>query len=148
MKERMMKTWNILILTSMLLLVFAMASCNLFFGTSIEERIDEFNSDVAAGNWDILYIHFHPDTQDRVEMKNIPVDDPANPDDEDGYWPNAPFWSGDEIQSYTVSGDTASGIMSSGNTVSIEMKQDGWDYKILTMTISTGSVDFNIRSFQ
>jgi len=111
-------------------------SCDLFvsfFGTTIDERIDAFNDDVADANWNKLYTHFHSDTIDRDTMKN----DPA------GYWDSSPFWNGAEIVNFSVSGTTVTGIESFGDQgVTVEMKREGLDYMMYHLTVDGG---FDIR---
>jgi len=127
-----------LLLAILAALVFGMGSCDLFFGTSIEERIEAFNDDVAAGNLSRLYTHFHPDTVDRDTMVNTPVT----------YWDNTPFGSGNQIASYSISGDTVTGSLSISGTITVEMKKDGLDYMILSMTISGSGNDLTIRGIR
>ncbi len=124
-----------LLLAILAALVFGMGSCDLFFGTSIEERIEAFNDDVAAGNLSQLYTHFHPDTLERDDMTSA-------------YWSNTPFGSGNQIVSYSISGDTVNGSLSFGGTITMEMKKDGMDYLIYHMTISGSSSNLEIRSIR
>jgi len=121
-----------------LVMLMGFGSCDMFvnfFGTTIDERIDSFNDDAKAGNYSSMYSHFHSDTKERDDMKNDP----------NTYWNTTPMASENYIDSYSVSGDTASGKLKSGDTFSAEMKRDGLDYLIYQMDFGTG---FDIRRIE
>lgn len=113
-----------LILIILLMLLMGLSSCDLFvsfFGTTIDDRIDAFNDDTAAGNISKLYTHFHSDTADYTSMKN----DPGT------YWFGSVFESGAQIINYSVSGTTVTGTETgSDQSCVVEMKREGLDYKM------------------
>lgn len=120
----MKKTKTGVLLLILAALIFGMGSCDLFFGMSIPERIDAFNDDVAAGNLSRLYTHFHSDAEDLYDMRTDPS----------GYWGTTVFNSTDAlIGSYSVNGDTVTGTIY-GNPVIVQMKKDGLDYMILSIS--------------
>ena len=119
-----------------LTILFTLGSCEMFtnwFGTTIEGRVDAFDDDLSAGNYSSLYKHFHSDTVDRTEMKNVSED----------YWSTTSIYPEGNIKNYSVSGDTVNGTVWNGSadlSFTMNMKKDGMEYFIRSLEID-GSPD-------
>lgn len=95
-------------------LIMTMAGCSLSGPeVSIEDRIDQFESDLNSNNWSSLYEHVHPDNGKRSQTKDST------------YWQN--YFSGG---TYSFSSSSGSG---DSRTVTVTAGSDGtWDGEQMT----------------
>lgn len=124
-----MKKIKLFLVLIVLVLLTGLSSCDLFvsfFGTTIDDRIEAFNDDVAAGNYSELKSHFHSDTVQRDDMTET-------------YWTTKiQFANKTQIVNYSVSGTTVTGFEDyQGDEVVLAMKREGLDYMILSLTIKS-----------
>ncbi len=126
-------------ITMMLLLVAAstlLASCQAFsvlFGVSIDQRINDFNSDLKVGAYTDLYTNFSVSQTVMYQQLKLP-----------SYWQTSgPFAAADKpgrITNTTIEGNVVRGSYSNGTggnyLVTLTMVQDGIDWYIGEMTLS------------
>ncbi|MFP4566794.1 MAG: hypothetical protein ACLFNX_09860 [Spirochaetaceae bacterium] len=133
----MRETIRIITLLAAAALIITMAGCSLSGPeVSIEDRIDQFESDLDSNNWSSLYEHVHPDNGKRSQTK-----DPA-------YWSDK-FDEAEGRDSYSFSGMSGSGdsrtvtvtqspaVNWNGATLTFEMKE----YKDGPMSRSSWYID-------
>ncbi len=127
--ETIKSVLKIIILIGVSISISIVSSCDLFqSGITISSRVDSFNSDLKAGNYDKLYKHFHPDTLEKEDMQTQDYD-----------WGPLSY-SGTYIKNYNVSGDTVTGVIDNTNTeldFTMQMKKDGINNYILSLTIGS-----------
>jgi hypothetical protein len=114
----MKSTVRILIWTVLLVAIFGFIGCGGGSDTTITDRINAFEADLNADNYDNLWTHMHPDSSAYTQRRD------ANTWTTDFPRSEQPF-----TISFTVSGSTASGTITSaslysGDSITFQMKND------------------------
>jgi len=115
---------------------FLLASCQAFsvlFGVSIDQRINDFNSDLKSGTYSDLYTNFSASQTAMYRDLKSPA-----------YWQaSGPFAAADKpghITNTTIEGSIVRGSYSNGAggnyLVTLTMVQDGIDWYIGQMTLT------------
>lgn len=113
----MKSTVRIIIWTVLLVAIFGFVGCGGGSDTTITDRINAFEADINSGNYGNLWTHMHPDSSAYTQRRD------ANT------WTTDFPVDGTYTISFTVSGSTASGTITSGSvypgdSITFQMKND------------------------
>ncbi len=128
----------VLIIVISIIIIFAFESCKLS-GTSKDERIDNFESDLNNDR-NNLYKNFHPS---KTEKYND-IKDPAYLE---AYFPTDNNEIPYDIYDVDISGDTVNARIVSNNlvtfpdqTINFKMAEDGSDWQIEELTLNENKI--------
>jgi len=143
----MKKIIKAVMFTALILMIF---SCDLVEEDPealVEDRIDDFESDLNDGNYDDLTDHFHPDmvSYDSYMDSSIIANGPLGTNRS-----SFKFGSPDISESgskYDAEGSFESDVVDDGSYSAV-MKEDGDDWKILSIDITVGIDTYEIRTLK